>query len=233
MPTLAGTMAHIILLEDERVLREEVVEFLTGHGHVVDGVGSLAGFARVFQPEHHTLALIDIGLPDGNGLDLVQQLRAQQMSLGIIVLTARSAVPDKLAGLARGADHYLSKSTDLDELAGIIAALQRRLDAGGLSLCWVLHTVGRTLVPPGMAPIDLSPHDFAVLKTIIEGNGQPVARRTIVDALGDDYFTADPARLDTQMRRLRRKVNEATGKELPIKTLRNEGYQFYAPVEVA
>jgi DNA-binding response OmpR family regulator len=225
-------MAHIILLEDERILREELVDFLSGYGHSIDAADSLAGFAQSFRPEQHTVAIIDIGLPDGSGLDLVQQLRAQKMNLGIIVLTARSGVPDKLAGLERGADHYLPKSTDLDELAGIVAALQRRLDAGGLSLCWVLHTAGRTLVPPGMAAIDLSPHDFAVLKTIIDGRGQPVARRTIVDALGDDYFTADPARLDTQMRRLRRKVSEATGKDLPIKTLRNEGYQFYAPASV-
>jgi DNA-binding response OmpR family regulator len=154
------------------------------------------------------------------------------MNLGIIVLTARSGVPDRLAGLARGADHYLPKSTDLDELAGIVAALQRRLDVGGLSLHWLLQTAGRTLVPPGLAPIDLSPNDFAVLKTIMDSKGQPVPRRAIVDALGDDHFTADPARLDTQMRRLRRKVTEATGKDLPIKTLRNEGYQFYAPAKV-
>jgi DNA-binding response OmpR family regulator len=68
-----------------------------------------------------------------------------------------------------------------------------------------------------------------VLKAIIDGNGQPVSRRTIVELLGGDIHLADPAILDTQMRRLRRKVAEATGKELPIKTLRNEGYQFYAP----
>jgi len=225
-------MAHIILLEDERILREELVDFLSGYGHMVDAADCLAGFAQCFRSEQHTIAIIDIGLPDGSGLDLVQQLREQKMSLGIIVLTARSGVPDKLAGLERGADHYLPKSTDLDELAGIVAALQRRLDAGGLSLCWVLHTAGRTLVPPGMAAIDLSPHDFAVLKTIIDGKGQPITRRAIVDALGDDYFTSDPARLDTQMRRLRRKVSEATGKDLPIKTLRNEGYQFYASANV-
>jgi DNA-binding response OmpR family regulator len=225
-------MAHIILLEDERILREELVDFLTTHGHVVDTADSLAGFALRFNPEQHAIAIVDIGLPDGCGLDLVQQLRAQKMSLGIIVLTARSGVPDKLAGLARGADHYLPKSTDLDELAGIVAALQRRLDVGGLSLHWLLQAAGRTLVPPGLAPIDLSPNDFAVLKTIMDGIGQPVPRRAIVDALGDDYFTADPARLDTQMRRLRRKVSEATGKDLPIKTLRNEGYQFYAPAKV-
>jgi DNA-binding response OmpR family regulator len=78
--------------------------------------------------------------------------------------------------------------------------------------------------------VELSAQDFVVLKTIIAGDGQAVSRRAILEALGSNSDTTDPARLDTQMRRLRRKVAEATGKELPIKTLRNEGYQFHAPV---
>lgn len=225
-------MADIILLEDERILREELADFLAGRGHHVDAIGSLAAFESSFQPERHSIALVDIGLPDGNGLDLVQRLRGRKMNLGIIVLTARASTPDKLDGLARGADHYLSKNTDLLELGGIVEALARRLELGGINLQWILQTAGHTLIPPGQPPIDLSPQDFVVLKTIIEGNGQAVSRRALVTICGDDPDTTDPARLDTQMRRLRRKVSEATGKELPIKTLRNEGYQFYAPAAI-
>jgi two-component system OmpR family response regulator len=225
-------MSEIILLEDERILRRELADFLTQKGHVVATVGSLAEFEECFRPERHVIAIIDIGLPDGNGLDLVRQLRAQKMSLGIIILTARSSMPDKLDGLECGADHYLPKNTDLAELAGVIAALVRRLNAGGLSLRWILQSAGRKLIPPGWPPVELSAQDFVVLKTIIAGDGQAVSRRTIVEALGSNNDTTDPARLDTQMRRLRRKVAEATGKELPIKTLRNEGYQFYAPAHI-
>ncbi len=200
--------------------------------HVVDVAGSLAEFNQNFQPERHAIAIIDIGLPDGNGLDLIRHLRQQKMNLGIIILTARSSTPDKLNGLACGADHYLSKSADLAELAGIIAALTRRLDAGGLSRRWKVQSAGRKLIPPGGPPIELSAQDYFVLSLIVAGGGEPVSRRTIVEALGSNYETTDPARLDTQMRRLRRKVSEATGKELPIKTLRNEGYQFYEPAEL-
>lgn len=222
-------MADIILLEDEPILREELADFLSDRGHAVTPVADLAEFQRLFQPESHIIAIIDVGLPDGNGIDLVQSLRMRKLNLGIIVLTARASTPDKLDGLERGADHYLSKNTSLPELAGIIVALARRLDAGGLSLTWQLVAAGRKLVPPGLPAIDLSAQDFKVLKTIIEGNGRPVCRRTIVEAIGDDFLTTDPARLDTQMRRLRRKIGEATGKDLPIKTLRNEGYQFHEP----
>lgn len=225
-------MADIILLEDEPILREELVDFLIECGHTVDAAGRLAEFNSLFTSERHAIALIDIGLPDGNGLDLVQQLRARKMNLGIIVLTARTSLSDRLEGLEKGADHYLAKHTSLEELGGIVAALARRLESGGLNLHWLLNSATRTLVPPGQAPIDLSPQDYAVLKIIMAGNGLPVTRRFIVEALGNDYETTDPARLDTQMRRLRRKISEATGKELPIKTLRNEGYQFHAPATI-
>lgn len=225
-------MASIILLEDETILLGEFADFLTQCGHTVRAVSTLAEFDRCFDPERHAIAIIDIGLPDGNGLELVARLRARKLSLGIIILTARSSLPDKLSGLDCGADHYLPKSTDLAELAGIVASLARRLDHGGLNLRWVLRSSGRKLIPPGWPPIDLSPQDYVVLRLLFEGAGQTVSRRAIVDALGGDYATTDPARLDTEMRRLRRKVNESTGKELPIKTLRNEGYQFFAPAAI-
>jgi two-component system OmpR family response regulator len=225
-------MAEIILLEDERILRRELADFLTKNGHVVAVAASLAEFNQGFQPERHAIAIIDIGLPDGNGFDLVRHLRQQKMNLGIIILTARSSTPDKLIGLNCGADHYLPKSTDLDELAAVVAALARRLAAGGFSQRWIVQSAGLRLVPPGESPIELSAQDYSVLCLIVAGGGETVSRRSIVEALGSDYETTDPARLDTQMRRLRRKVAEATGKELPIKTLRNEGYQFYAPAAI-
>jgi DNA-binding response OmpR family regulator len=221
-------MAEIILLEDERILRRELADFLTQHRHVVAVAANLAEFEHGFQPERHAIAIIDIGLPDGNGLDLIRKLRQQRMNLGIIILTARSSTPDKLEGLECGADHYLPKSTDLAELAGVVAALARRLEAGGVSQRWVVQSAGRKLIPPGGPTIELSAQDYAVLSFIVAGNGEPVSRRSIVESLGNDYDTTDPARLDTQLARLRRKVSEATGKELPIKTLRNEGYQFFA-----
>ena len=114
-------MTRIIFLEDEPILREELTEFLQAHGHHITPVASLAEFGHAFvpmtQPHGHLIALIDLGLPDGNGLDLITQLRAGGHRLGIIVLTARSALRDKVAGLTGGADHYLPQGNDLDELA--------------------------------------------------------------------------------------------------------------------
>ncbi len=225
-------MTQLILLEDERILREDLAEFLTQHGHSVQTVASIAEFERDFAPGRHLIALIDLGLPDGDGLDVITRLRQQNLKLGIIVLTARVGTRDKVAGLHSGADHYLAKTADLAELAATIEALARRLDLGGHSGNWVLDCSRSLLVPPGEQPVELSAQDLTVLKAIINGKGQPVSRRDIVAALGEDFLAYDERRMDTQMTRLRRKFASQQGQELPIKTRRNEGYQFFAPVEL-
>lgn len=232
-------MTRIIFLEDEPVLREEITEFLQEQGHHITPVSTLAEFAHAFvpmsQPQGHLLALLDLGLPDGSGLDLITQLRAGGHRLGIIVLTARSALRDKVTGLTGGADHYLSKGNDLDELAATVAALARRLGEDATRPCWVLQASPRQLTPPGFAPIELSAQDFTVLNVLMQAAttlSASASREAIVAALGEDFFTYDQRRLDTQMRRLRRKVLESCGIDLPVSTLRGVGFHFHAEVAV-
>lgn len=222
-------MAHVILLEDEPVLREEIGEFLRAYGHEVTTASTIAEFMRLFKPEHHHVAVLDLGLPDGDGLDLILRMRRNGMRLGIVVLTARAATQQKIEGLQGGADHYLAKTADLGELAATIGALARRLDPQP-SGQWVLQASTRQLIPPGQPPIALSTQDYLVLKTLALGGD--VTRESIVEALGGNYFDYDQRRLDTQMRRLRRKVEEACGQELPVSTLRAVGYCFHAPIEM-
>lgn len=223
-------MACLILLEDEPVLREELTEFLSEAGHEVSAVGTVADFLHTFVPGLHAIAVVDLGLPDGSGLDLIADLRAAGHRLGVIVLTARDATPYKIAGLAGGADHYLPKTTSLDELAATVGALARRLGIQALPR-WLLQASPRQLVPPGFAPIALSGQDYTVLRALATG-GDSVTREAIVRALGEDWFDYDQRRLDTQMRRLRRKVEEACGLSLPITTLRSVGFRFHAPIDV-
>ena len=219
-------MAQIIFLEDERIIREDLSEFLSSCGHSVQAVGSVAEFESSFAPGRHLIAVLDLGLPDGDGMDIIARLRRDNLRLGIIVLTARLSTRDKVAGLQSGADHYLTKTTDLDILAAVVDSLARRLELGGVSGDWMLDEVNRELIAPGLPPIDLSAQDYIVLKAIFAGEGQPVSKKQIVAALGEDYLSYDLRRLDTQINRLRRKVLDATGADLPLKTLRNEGYQF-------
>jgi DNA-binding response OmpR family regulator len=223
-------MACLILLEDEPVLREELAEYLEEANHAVTTADTVGAFREVFVPGLHAIAIVDLGLPDGDGLDLIAELRAAGHRLGIIVLTARGATPDKIAGLAGGADHYLPKSVTLDELAATVGALARRLGIQEQPH-WVLSASPRQLVPPGFAPIALSGQDYTVLHALAVG-GESVTREAIVRALGEDWFHYDQRRLDTQMRRLRRKVEEACGLSLPLTTLRGVGFRFHAPIDL-
>lgn len=221
-------MYKLILLEDENVLRQELAEFLTDLGYAVDAVSTLAEFQKIYTPANHQMAVLDLTLPDGDGMTLIRQLRQQGHRIGIVVLTARGAMPDKIAGLDEGADYYLAKTADLDELAATLTALKRRLAQSETSGQWILEVGRRRLLPPGQSAIPLSQQDVTVLHTLMAAQGEIVSRQTIVQALGEDFLHYDQRRLDTQMRRLRRKAEEAIGIALPVNTARNAGYSFFA-----
>ena len=214
------------------MLRAELGEFLEQTGYAPQCVASLAEWERHFDARRHRLAVIDIGLPDGSGLALIQRLRQDGQQLGIVVFSAHNTSADRIDGLATGADHYLGKGCDLDELEATLAALARRLGLQSSQARWRLELGPQRLQPPGVPPIALSHQDALVLQCLMRAEGRSVSRRQIVQALGGNVLDYDQRRLDTQMRRLRRKVQEESGQMLPVKTLRGSGYCFYAPAAV-
>jgi len=218
----------LIFLEDELVLRKEIAGWLREAGFEVDEAGTLAQFRQRFDPARHTLALLDLGLPDGDGLALIEDLRARGEKVGIVVLTARNTGRSKIEGLLLGADHFFHKPVDLEELAAALHALARRLETGGPNRHWILDTLQCQLLPPGKAPIRLVGQAYIVLRAIVGGKGQPVSRRQIVEALGQSYLQYDLRRLDTQIHDIRKTVRDACGLELPIRTVRGVGYQTAA-----
>lgn len=225
-------MIDLILLEDEPVLAQELAEFLEDSGYRVTAVESLAAFTEVFDEHRHHLAVIDLGLPDGDGLDLIRQLRGSGSTLGIVAFTARGTPDNRVTGFRQGVDHYLSKGCDLDELAAVLDALRRRLGLQRESSPWQLDMGPRELKAPNRQGLRLSHQDSLVLQCLMRNAGKTVSRREIVNALDEDYLTYDQRRLDTQILRLRRNVEQATGLELPLKTLRNSGYCFYEATQI-
>lgn len=225
-------MIDLILLEDEPVLAEELGEFLGECGYRITTTDSLAAFASAYDERRHQLAVIDLGLPDGDGLDLISQLRDTGSKLGIVAFTARGTTEHRVIGLRQGADHYLPKGCDLVELAAVLDALRRRLGLQREALPWRLDMAPRELRAPNQQSVRLSHQDALVLHCLMRNAGDTVSRRDIVKALDEDYLTYDQRRLDTQIRRLRRNVELATGVELPLKTLRNSGYCFYERVQI-
>ncbi|NBF03222.1 response regulator [Pseudomonas sp. Fl5BN2] len=225
-------MTDLILLEDDPILREELCEFLNESGFATESAADLKEFHHLFNPQRHRLALLDLGLPDGDALQLVSNLHQSGHHLGIVVLTARSGSTARILGLDLGADHYVTKGGDLDELVAVLTSLERRLGYQHKDQPWLLETGPRRLVPPGAPPVALSQQDLLVLRCLMTEAGQEVSRQRIVEALGEEYLHYDQRRLDTQMHRLRRNVEQASGQTLPVKTLRNAGYCFYARQQI-
>lgn len=226
-------MTQLILLEDEPTLRQELQEFLSSQGYALTCAATLQEFEQCFDPQLHRIAIIDLGLPDGNGLQLIQRLREHGQQIGIIIFSARGSSSDKIHGLEAGADHYLGKECDLDELAATLSALSRRLEQHYGQTNWLLERQARLLSPPDCArPIPLTEQETLLLLCLMQQNGTHVSRRQLVEALGMDYLNYDPQRLDTQMSRLRRKVQADSGQALPVKTARNQGYCFFRPALV-
>ena len=167
----------------------------------------------------------------------MRALRGAREQVGIVLFSARNTGADRIAGLNLGADHYLGKGCDLDELAAVLASLVRRLglDRPALQAAepeWVLEAGPRRLRVPGAPAVPLSQQDQLVLRCLMERPGAGISRWQIVEALGADYLDYDQRRLDTQMRRLRRRVQEISGQALPVKTLRNSGCCFYSRAQV-
>ena len=204
-------MARVVILEDEPFLLEELTSFLGEKGHRVTAVASVAAFRDVWAPGRFDIAVVDRGLPDGDGLDVVAEMRASGGVLWIIIMTGRGEVADRVSGLGRGADHYLVKPVRLEVLAATMEALVRRIEGMPEPRRWVLDAVGWKLVPPGREPIPLGGRDFAALKTLMQARGRPVRRQELIAALGEDPIDFDPSRLDKEISRLRQKVQAETG----------------------
>jgi len=219
-------MARLILLEDEPFLLDELSGYLRTQGHQVSVADSLATFRQRWAEAPHDLAIVDLGLPDGEGLDLVAELRRGHKEIGIIILTARAQSLSRIQGFDTGADHYLAKPVRLAELQAVVNALARRVAPWALPEVWVLNPVRLELLGPSGLAVPLSQQDCRLLCLLVSSVGRTVSRRRIITGLGEDYLTYDQRRLDSQLRRLRQKVRRHTGRELPVTTVHSVGYVF-------
>lgn len=214
-------MATVILLDDEEDIRDELVQYLLGVGHVVRGVGTIRQFSKLFLTHKPDIALVDRGLPDGDGLDLVRDLREQGVRCGVIMFTAKDSTQDRIDGFKSGVDHYLTKPVRLQELGAVVESMVWRLRAAS---CWRLILPTWELKTPGGHVISLTGQEGAFLQVLMEKAGQTVSRKKVVEALGKNFIDYDPRNLDALLMRLRKKVAGITSLALPVKTVHGAGY---------
>jgi DNA-binding response OmpR family regulator len=220
---------RVILVDDEEDFRTPVGRFLRKQGMEVVTVPSVEDMTPALDSFAADIVVLDIGLPGESGLDAVRRLR-RDTGLGLIMVTARGTVTDRVAGLHHGADTYLPKPVDLHELDAVIRSLWARLGAadlgGGL---WVFDVEAWTLAGPSGPAVPLSAAESNLMSALTDRPGAAVPRAALVEALGLTARPAEDRRLDLTVSRLRAKV-KAAGARLPIQAVRGMGYAFSAPL---
>jgi DNA-binding response OmpR family regulator len=218
----------LLLVEDDREIGATLESGLQEHGIRVERAESYKeGRTRALGGQFD-LIILDVMLPGGSGLDLCGELRTRGVATPILMLTARDAVADRVTGLERGADDYLTKPFAFAELLARIRALARRrpaLEAERVRVADLDVDLAGRRVSRGGSPIELTAKEFALLECFVRNVGRVVDRATITAHVWDDNHDPFTNVLEVLVRRLRRKIDEGYAVQL-IHTVRGAGYRF-------
>lgn len=219
---------RILLVEDSARVAETVGGGLRMHGHTVFVAGGVRAADEAFAEKHFDVAVVDIGLPDGSGLDWCRSARRAGSDVPILLLTARNEIGDRVAGLDAGADDYLGKPFSMEELVARVRALSRR----GPRFSESTRTFGPVVVDRDRRSVEVSGkklaltrREFDIVALLAWRDGRVAARDDILDAVWGEPGERAAASLDVLVARIRRKLAEA-GVRDAVKTTRQIGYSW-------
>ena len=223
-------MARILIVEDEARLARLIARVLGEEGYATETVGDGRSALKQALAETFDLLIVDWMLPDLDGIQLVKRLRSAEISVPVLMLTARSQIEDRVEGLDAGADDYLPKPFAFPELLARVRALLRWpreekqadsvLTAGDVTLDPFRHVVWR-----GGERIDLSAKEFALLSTLIQRPGQVFTRSILLDTVWSGSTDVYTNVVDLYVSYLRKKLDRE-GETTRIRTVRGVGYTF-------
>jgi DNA-binding response OmpR family regulator len=236
----------ILVLEDEPLILDEVRETLIDDGFIVLTAGTAAALWKQSEKHRIDLFLLDLMLPDGNGLEIAKTLR-QKSDVGIIILPGKKGETDRVVGLEIGADDYVTKPFSSRELSARVASVLRRTKgsvypgrvqegAGNAEIVafagWILDLAARHLIDPDGGDVHLTTAEFELLNAFIEGPNRVHSRDYLMDRVhGRDWAGYDRG-IDGVVSRLRKKFKPKHGGPDIIKTVRGAGYIFTPKVSL-
>ena len=222
---------RILIVEDEVTLNQQMQDYFASKGFAVDvaHTGSDGHYLATEYPID--AAIVDIGLPDFSGLELIKRLRKENIVTPVLLLTARSRWQDKVEGLEAGADDYLAKPFHYEELLARLNALLRRSQGKAdpvLSYANIkLHTLSQN-VTVDEQEVELTAFEYKVLEYLLFRKGEVVSKSVLTEHIYDEDYDRDSNVIEVFIGRLRKKI-DPQGETKPIETLRGRGYRV--PVE--
>jgi DNA-binding response OmpR family regulator len=222
----------IAIVEDHDDLRELFVDFLTEKGHEVTGFGCADDLDERMAGETVDLLILDLNLPGEDGYSIAQRQRAAHHNMHILMLTARTAVADRIKGYISGADNYLTKPVSPSELAIVVESIMRRVVSARESMLDVsVNTASLQLSGPAGA-LTLTPPEVLLLKNLAEAPGCKLSYWRLQELLQIELTDNGKAALEVRISRLKKKMHEVGTAEPAIKSLWKEGYQLCLPVQM-
>ena len=217
---------RILIVEDDSVLADGLLRSMQDEGYAADCVTTGEDADNVLFSETHDLVILDLGLPQMDGFQVLQRLRQRKSGIPVLILTARGSLADRVRGLDLGADDYLAKPFDLLELIARVRALMRRVyGKGSNELCFgslCLDMKGQRVMLAGKA-LEISAREIGVLERLLRGHGSVVSKGQILEGLCDiDSDVSDNA-IEVYVHRLRKKLADSG---VTIRTIRGLGYML-------
>ncbi len=232
-PSMIGVALKILVVEDNDALREATVGFLQQQGHYVRGVACAEEVHDLTGSLVPDVYVIDLGLPDEDGLSLTSRIRASHPRAGIVVTTARTEVNERVDGYRSGADLYLPKPVHPDELSTAISSLGRRMRIESTpSDALVLSMTKRQLTGPG-GTVDLTFGEASVLAAFARSPGQSLERWQLGEIIGhDDSEVPSSSSIEMRISRLRKRLQDAGAPAPTLKAVHKIGYVLCCAVVV-
>jgi DNA-binding response OmpR family regulator len=213
---------RVLLVEDDRMIAQGLQTALRQDGYTVDWMGDGRSAAAALHASRFDLVLLDLGLPERDGLEVLRELRRRGDATPVIILTARDDMEDRIQGLDAGADDYIVKPFDLDEVGARMRSVLRRANGRGDPCIRVggicLNPATRVVERDG-APVALSAHEYAVLEALLQRPGAILSRTQLEDRLYGWGAQVESNAIEVYIHSLRRKLGSEA-----IRTQRGVGY---------
>ena len=218
---------RVLVVEDDSLLSQGLTRVLTRAGHAVDQAETGVQADKALRSTAYALVVLDIGLPDIDGFEVLRRLRARHSASNVLILTARDAVEDRVHGLDLGADDYLTKPFSITEFEARVRALLRRasLPSGSVSIGGLIVDVEAKSVRCNGSLIELTVREWTLLELFMARPGRVLSKEQIAQQLADYETQLSPNAIEVYVSRLRSKI-EAAG--VRIRTVRGFGYLWQA-----